>query len=114
MRDTPFRLLFTLLGIAAAALYVAFQARNLIVGPILTITQPAHAATVLEGASLTVAGTARNTVALTLNGRPIFISPEGTFREDLALPLGYTVLTVEAQDRFGRTRIRTLDVWRTR
>lgn len=114
MRHTPFRWLLALTGGIALALYVLFQARNLIAGPMLTITQPAEAHTVLESAHLVVAGVARNTVALTLNGRPIFISPEGVFREDLALPLGYTVLTVEAQDRFGRTKIRTLDVWRTR
>jgi len=114
MRRASVRWFLSLLGAVALALYVAFQARNLISGPTLALESPSAPQSVLEEAYFVVAGTARNTTALFLNGRPIFISPDGSFKEDLALPIGYTVLTVEAQDRFGRRTERTLEVWRIR
>jgi hypothetical protein len=51
---------------------------------------------------VTVTGTAKNIVKLTLNGREIHTNETGDFTHELVLENGYTILTLAAQDRFGR------------
>jgi hypothetical protein len=81
--------------------YALFQARHLISGPTLTLTQdfPLAVAT----SSVTISGVATNIITLSLNGRPIFTTDEGVFEEVVVLPVGYTIVTIEAADRYGAT-----------
>ena len=37
-----------------------------------------------------------------MNGRPIVTSETGVFREPIVLENGYTIMRIEARDRFGR------------
>jgi len=48
-----------------------------------------------------VKGNAKNATHLSLNGREIFIDKEGSFTEPVALLPGFSVMTLEAQDKFG-------------
>ena len=50
-----------------------------------------------------VAGNARNAIYLSLNGREIFIDKDGSFTEPVALLPGLSVVTLDAQDKFGKT-----------
>lgn len=84
--------------------YVLFQARFLIGGPRITLTnQP----TVVQTERLvTLTGSAFNITHLWLNDRAIFTDEQGYFSEDIILPSGYTIVTLRARDRYGReTRI---------
>ena len=80
--------------------YVHFQARFFLQGPMLTLDSDIpvlhHEQTVV------ITGTARNIVKLTLNGREIHTDKEGAFHETLILERGYTITTLWAEDRFGR------------
>ncbi len=49
-----------------------------------------------------VRGEATYITKVTLNSREIFINPEGVFEEPLLLLPGYNIMTLTAQDRFGR------------
>lgn len=49
-----------------------------------------------------VSGNAKNATYVSLNGREIFIDKEGNFKEHLALLPGFSLLTLEAQDKFGK------------
>lgn len=91
-----------LIGMLMIALlwYGAFQARLFISGPALMLAP--DTATLHETRMVTIEGTARNVTAVTLNGRPIFTDDEGRFREQLVLENGYTIMTLRAQDRYGR------------
>lgn len=84
--------------------YVTFQARFLIAGPQISLSEePAihHTTRVI-----TLAGTAYNITHLWLNDRQIFTDEAGHFREALVLENGYTIATLKARDRFGReTRV---------
>ncbi len=105
--STPFTLR-TFLMIAAGALllftlsiYVIFQARFLIIGPQIVLRETP--APVQSARVVTLTGTAFNIARLWLNDRPIFTNPQGEFEEALVLENGYTVATLRAEDRYGRT-----------
>ena len=89
--------------VGALLWYAAFQARGLIIGPTLAL---ADTAVTHHTRTVTLTGTARNITALTLNDRPIFTDDHGTFREQLVLENGYTILTLRARDRYGREEVR--------
>ena len=48
-----------------------------------------------------IKGNAKNATYISLNGREIFIDKEGSFNEKVALLPGYSVLTLNAKDKFG-------------
>lgn len=48
-------------------------------------------------------GYAKNATYLTLNGREIFIDRDGKFKEMVSLMPGFSVVTLEAQDKFGKS-----------
>lgn len=50
-----------------------------------------------------IKGNARNANYITLNGREIFVDRDGTFTEPVALLPGLSVVTLDAQDKFGKT-----------
>jgi hypothetical protein len=84
--------------------YVLFQARFLLAGPQIFVQQlPSTQSERL----ITLEGQARNIVHITLNGRQIYTDKNGNFKEALVLENGYTVATLVAQDRYGRTTSRT-------
>lgn len=108
MRRLPYITLGTVLRwlliaavISAFVAYVVWQSRIFLTGPVLTITEAPTATTTEVG--VTVAGRAENIVWITLNDRPIVTTPEGDFKEYVVLERGYTVVQLEAADRFGRT-----------
>ncbi len=81
--------------------YVLFQARYLISGPEIEL---AHELPILHNQQqIELVGSARNLSRLWLNGRQIFTDEHGYFREALILERGYTVTTLRAEDRYGRT-----------
>jgi len=81
--------------------YALFEARFLLLGPTLTIATPKDGA-VLSKSEIAIEGRAENIVRISLNDRPIFIDEAGNFNEKLLLPFGYTIMTIKAEDRFGR------------
>ena len=81
--------------------YVHFQARNLIEGPLITL-EDTHGVLHHEK-TIPLVGKTHNIVKLTLNGKEIHTNEEGAFTQTLVLEDGYTIMTLHAQDRFGRT-----------
>lgn len=57
-----------------------------------------------------IKGSAKNAVYLSLNGREIFIDKDGSFTEPLALLPGLSVVTLDAQDKFGKTSEKKFEV----
>ena len=89
--------------------YALFQTRNLIHGPEITIHSPKNGET-LANPLVAVEGTARNISFISLNDRQIFIDENGKFKESLLLSFGYNIMTVRAQDKFGRERKEILEL----
>ena len=92
------------------AAYVVFQARFLILGPQLQLTQEPRQ--LVNERQITLAGAAFNISRLWLNDRQIYTDAQGNFKEALVLENGYTIATVRAEDRYGReTTIRRTYVY---
>ncbi|MFZ3020051.1 MAG: hypothetical protein WA051_00835 [Minisyncoccia bacterium] len=83
------------------ALYVIFQARNLLLGPRLEIISPTENQT-LAGPVIEVIGTAKNVSFISLNDHQIFIDDSGHFKESLLPSPGLVILKLVGKDRFGR------------
>lgn len=80
--------------------YLGFQARHLIAGPQITVNAPLG--TVQNKQMVPVRGHAENITKITLNGTTIHTDESGYFNALLTLPLGYTIMTIHAEDRYGR------------
>lgn len=91
--------LITLLIIA----YAVWQARLLIIGPTITLAEELNA--VQPTRTITLSGQAANIVGITLNGRTIYTDKNGNFTESIILENGYTMVTIEGTDRYGRNTI---------
>jgi len=57
-----------------------------------------------------IKGNAKNATHISLNGREIFINKEGFFTEPIALLPGFSVMTLEAQDKFGNRAEKKFEV----
>ncbi len=93
--------LYALIIVCAVAFgaYVLFQARFLLAGPQIFVHRlPSEQ----EQRLVTIEGQARNIARMTLNGRQIYTDKDGNFKEALVLENGYTIATLEAEDRYGR------------
>ena len=80
--------------------YVIFQARFLIVGPQITLTETPPPINNVRLVALS--GTAFNITRLWLNDRQIYTDPDGNFKEAFVLENGYTITTRRAEDLYGR------------
>lgn len=91
----------SIIVLALIAGYIVYQARFMIQGPsIVLLNEPPR---VLNEHFVTIAGQAQNITRINLNGRPIFTDQAGYFAEAMMLENGYTIATVAATDRYGRT-----------
>ncbi len=87
--------------IVLIVVYVHFQARNFIQGPTITLT--GDYTPLQHERRVTLSGTVHNIVKVTLNGKEIHTNEDGAFSQDLILENGYSLMSLEASDRFGRT-----------
>lgn len=92
--------------IALVAGYGLFEAWPLLSGPRLLVHTPS-ASERIPGGIVTIAGSEKRAVALTVDGNPVLPDENGTFSETVAFPHGTSILTVTATDRFGRTASET-------
>ena len=90
-------------------IYAYLQSREFLRGPQITITSPADGSVFFEP-PVSIVGTAQNISVITLNGAPIFTDSEGRFGQKLLLLPGYNILTISAQDRFGKKVEKTLQL----
>ena len=81
--------------------YTVFQARFILAGPQIDFIN--DMASVQQERVVMLEGETANIVRLTLNGREIYTDKDGHFKEALVLENGYTIATLEAHDRYGRT-----------
>ncbi len=105
-------ILWTLVsGFLAVALlgYGYYQSRDFLTGPLLSLVSPADGE-IFSSPLITVKGSARNIAFLSLNGRRIFTDQAGNVSEQLLLPSGYSIMTIEATDRFGHRATKQLEL----
>lgn len=91
--------------------YTYYKTKDLIEGPSITVFSPENGAEV-SAPVIAVTGTTKNIAKITLNGHPISVDETGAFYEETAIPEGYTILSVEGEDRFGKKKEVTLSLVR--
>ncbi|MFZ1987845.1 MAG: hypothetical protein WAV21_02315 [Minisyncoccia bacterium] len=82
--------------------YAFTEAKPLLWGPLLTVVSPLDGATVVDG-FVNIEGTVERAQSVTLNGSPLLFDELGHFSHLITLPQGGAILSLTANDRFGRT-----------
>ena len=80
--------------------YAFFVSRDLIFGVSIKNVNLVDGATVTENV-IKITGNAKNAINLILDGREISVDQVGNFDETIALLLGYNIINIKAQDKFG-------------
>jgi len=89
--------------------YSIFQAQKIISGPKITVVSPINGATYTT-ALIEVKGVAKNVSTLMLNDRPLYTDKAGNFSDTLLLNPGYTILKLEAKDKFGSETKKVIEI----
>lgn len=95
-----FRLVLIATVLLSAVGYFGWQARYLIIGPEVALVDELK--TVQNDRVVTLTGEAKNVTALYLNGRAITTDQSGVFSESIVLENGYSTVSIDATDRYGR------------
>lgn len=82
-------------------LYGLIRGYRLLTGPSINITFPVYGQ-ILPSQNYVLRGTAKNVAFIYLNDRKIFTNKEGVIEEYMAALPGYNVITLKANDKFGR------------
>lgn len=90
--------------------YGIFNARNLLIGPTIEIFSPLNDSETNSNV-LEVKGLAKNISFISLNEKPIFVSPDGFFDEKLLLSPGFNIIEVKAKDRFRQEEKEVIRVY---
>ncbi len=99
-----------ILGFVLLIGYGVFNARNLIIGPRVTILYPVAESETTEN-FVVVQGIAKNVVFVSVNDRPIFIDTEGNFKEKLLLNPGSNIIRLYGRDRFKQEVVEEIRVY---
>ena len=89
--------------------YSLFEAENLLEGPQLAITNPPQTHSSTTEDVFDINGNAKNILSLTVNNRPILITPQGDFNDKLLLLPGYNRISITAKDKFGRESTKIIE-----
>jgi hypothetical protein len=102
---------FTLVTLLFAGIvgYAYFRSKDAIFG--ITITSSVEDGAVLESNLLTINGNAPHTSRFTINDRELLLDKDGNFIDTLLLQDGYTILKLEASDRFGRMKSKVIRLY---
>lgn len=95
------RYLFGCLLAGLLLAYIIFQARFFIAGPQIALYN--EPSSVQTDQLVTLSGHAENITYISVNGRPIHTDESGHFQEPVVLETGYTIVSIQANDRFGRS-----------
>lgn len=90
--------------VLAAVAYGTWVALPFIEGPTLALEAPRQSG----GGTVVLSGSTARVSRLTINELEVPLTDDGRFVVERAYPAGYTVVTVTAFDRFGRSDERTL------
>ncbi|PIR46650.1 MAG: hypothetical protein COV07_03210 [Candidatus Vogelbacteria bacterium CG10_big_fil_rev_8_21_14_0_10_45_14] len=90
--------------------YVLFVARNYLRGTSLSIDFPEDGATI-EEPYLLVRGRALRAISVSVGGAKVSPKENGEWSYALLIPAGYSIIDVVSEDRFGRTKTITREVF---
>ncbi len=99
---------FVLIAFFLIALaYAFFEGRALLRGPSIEVSPRVMEVT---ESFITISGTAERITSLSMNGKEIAVTETGAFEEGYALAPGYNRITLRAEDRYGKTTERVVEI----
>ena len=108
-RNNKIAAIAILLFFLAVIGYAYFEARNILYGPQINIRSP-EAPLLVHEALVHIRGQAANITELRMNGDPVSVTEAGAFDEALLLAVGYNKIVLTANDKFGRSTSRSLEI----
>lgn len=94
----PLGTIVAVIAVGAVLAYAAFASASLFQQPSVLLNELVHRAPGV----VVLSGTTQFVSKLTVNGVDVALGEDGSFSIERAFPPGYTVIMVEASDRFGR------------
>jgi hypothetical protein len=97
---------FTVFFIALGG-YAFFEARGILMGPQIDIAK-----TVLQirEPSVAIQGTTKHIASLSMNGAPVSVTEDGAFDQTYIASTGYNRVTLQAHDKYGNSKERTIEI----
>lgn len=89
--------------------YAFYQSRNLLVGPVIEVSEPQNGQTV-NHQLINVTGATKNIKKITIDDRQIDIDESGVFSERLLLSEGYNIIKISAWDKFGKKTEKIIEI----
>jgi len=93
------------------SLYITFNTRLVSKGISLSIDGIENGKIYTEG-SLEIDGNAKRAKHLLVNGREVYLDQEGNFKDLIILLPGYNVISVTAEDKFGKVTKNVFEIIR--
>lgn len=94
-------------SITALSALIFYNTKDIIFGAPLSLETIHDGETVNEN-FLPINGKAKHSFEVEINGRQVALSKDGVFSDGVVLSPGYNVIEVKGQDRFGRSKSKTL------
>lgn len=91
------------------ASYTYLKTENMIEGPQIDLAAPTDGMTT-NSSLVKISGIASNISYIHLNDRKIYTNENGSFDEELLLYPGYNLITIDAEDRYGRKTVKTVEI----
>ena len=82
---------------------------NFLYGPIITINSPSEGE-IIKTETFYVDGNVKNVKNISINGKDITIDEKGNFKEEIVAKSPYTLVVIEAIDKYGKTKEQILEV----
>lgn len=91
----------------ALAGYAYYEIRGLLSGPAIQIDNRVME---VHDPFITIEGSAKRIASLSMNGKTIPVTEDGSFSEGYLLTTGYNRIVLEARDRYGNATARELEI----
>jgi len=89
--------------------YSFYEVQKVVFGPKIIVSNPINGEIVSESL-IKITGQSKNIQDISLNDKKIFIDEKGNFNEEMLLSYGYNILTLRANDKFGRKTDKILEI----
>ncbi|MDR3570825.1 MAG: hypothetical protein P4L81_01335 [Candidatus Pacebacteria bacterium] len=106
-RDSKLTRVFLICFFIAIALYAYFEARGILFGPTIQLTQTA---TQVSTPYVEITGTTAHIATLTVNGQGVPVTEAGAFDIPFALSPGFNRIVLDASDKYGHSTEKVLQI----
>ncbi|MEI6352456.1 MAG: hypothetical protein WCO35_00775 [Candidatus Nomurabacteria bacterium] len=90
-------------------IYFITRIFNFAYGPIISIKSP-KPGEIIKAETFFVEGNAKNVKNISINGKDITINQDGDFKEEVIAKAPYTLVIIEAVDKYNKTKEEVLEV----